>query len=51
LGRIHLDEQWVIVPVGGLDKIPTFVALLGAQLNIAVVLDVGAGGSQKITDS
>jgi hypothetical protein len=48
LGRIHLDEKWVIVPVGGLDKIPTFVALLGAQLNIAVVLDVGAGGSQKI---
>lgn len=48
LGRAHLDNRWVITPVGGLDKIPTFVALLGAQLNIGVVLDEASGGSQKI---
>jgi hypothetical protein len=42
-GRVPLDSKWVIVPVGGLDKIPTFVALLGAQLNVAVVMDVAAG--------
>lgn len=48
LGRVSLDPRWVIVPVGGLDKIPTFVALLGAHLNVAVVMDSAAGGSQKI---
>jgi hypothetical protein len=48
LGRASLDPRWVIVPVGGLDKIPTFVALLGAHLNVAVVMDAAAGGSQKI---
>jgi hypothetical protein len=48
LGRQHLDDRWVIVPVGGLDKIPTFVALLGAQLNVVVVMDAAAGGSQKV---
>ncbi len=48
LGRTGLDERWTIVPVGGLDKIPTFIALLGAHLNVAVVLDAQAGGSQKI---
>jgi len=46
--RTHLDPRWVIVPVGGLDKIPTFIALLGAQLNVAVVLEVSAGGSQRV---
>lgn len=48
LGRTSLDPRWVIVPVGGLDKIPTFIALLGAHLHVAVVMDVAAGGSQKI---
>lgn len=48
VGRTGLDARWVIVPVGGLDRIPTFVALLGAQLNVAVVLDVAAGGTQKV---
>jgi predicted ATP-dependent endonuclease of OLD family len=49
LGRTNLNSRWVIVPVGGMDKIPTFVALLGAQLSVAVVLDVASGGSQKIS--
>ena len=48
LGRTGLDSRWVTVPVGGLDKIPTFVALLGAQLNVAVVLEVSAGATQKV---
>lgn len=48
IGRTGLDPRWVIVPVGGLDKIPTFVALLGSQLNVAVILDVSAGANQKI---
>lgn len=48
LNREGLDPRWVIVPVGGVDKLPTFVALLGVNLNVAVVLDGAAGGSQKI---
>ncbi|SCF17645.1 Predicted ATP-dependent endonuclease of the OLD family, contains P-loop ATPase and TOPRIM domains [Micromonospora matsumotoense] len=50
-GKTSLDPRWTITPVGGLDKIPTFVALLRASdLNIAVVMDVAAGGNQKITN-
>lgn len=44
-----LDPRWKITPVGGIDKIPTFVALLGGDLNVTVVMDVAAGGNQKIT--
>ena len=47
-GRAGLDPRWAIVPVGGIDKLPTFIALLGVELNVAVVLDGAAGGSQKI---
>ncbi|WP_217922023.1 ATP-dependent nuclease [Miltoncostaea oceani] len=50
-GRVGLDPRWTIVPVGGLDKIPTFIALLGASdLNLAVLLDVAAGGNQRIAN-
>ena len=48
LGRASLDERWVIVPVGGLDKVPTFIALLHNQLNIAVMVDGSTGGLQRI---
>jgi hypothetical protein len=46
---VGLDPRWVIVPVGGLEKIPTFVALLGAQLNVAVVLEVSGGATQRVS--
>ncbi|MEU4778291.1 AAA family ATPase [Micromonospora sp. NPDC023633] len=50
-GKTPLDPRWTITPVGGLDKIPTFIALLGASdLNVAVIMDVAAGGNQKITN-
>ena len=48
LDREGLNPRWTIVPAGGLDKVPTFIALLGSQLRVTVVLDVAAGGSQKI---
>jgi len=40
-GRTCLNPQWTITPVGGSDKVPTFVALIGAQrkLNVAVLID------------
>ena len=40
-GKVGLNSDWTITPVGGSDKVPTFVALIGAQtnLNVAVFVD------------
>jgi hypothetical protein len=46
--RECLHEKWSIVPVGGADLVPTFVALLGGQLNLTVVVDAKKGGHQKL---
>jgi hypothetical protein len=39
--REGLRPEWTITPVGGADKVPTFVALIGAQkeLNVATLID------------
>ncbi len=41
-GREGLSEDWVITPVGGSGKVPTFVALLAPQkgMNVATLLDI-----------
>lgn len=48
--RETLDSRWTITPVGGAEKVPTFVALLGAQkgLKIATLIDFQAGNRQSI---
>lgn len=40
-GKKGLSPEWTITPVGGSDKVPTFVALIGAQknLNVATLID------------
>ena len=40
-GKSGLSTEWIVTPVGGSDKVPTFVALIGAQtnLNVAVLID------------
>ncbi|HSX66182.1 ATP-dependent nuclease [Nocardioides sp.] len=39
-GRSTLDDRWTVTPVGGADKLSTFVSLIGAnQLNVAVLMD------------
>jgi hypothetical protein len=49
-GGTPLDPRWTVTPVGGLDKVPTFVSLLGgSDLNVAVLMDVAVGGNQRIT--
>ena len=48
-GRIGLDEKWSIVPVGGADLIPTFVALLGNHLDVTVLIDARKEGNQRLT--
>lgn len=48
-GRTSLDPRWTLTPAGSIDKIPTFIALLGgSDLNVSVLIDVAGGGNQKI---
>ena len=49
-GREGLRRDWTITPVGGTDKVPTFVALIGAQtkLNVAVLIDYQRKDRQTI---
>lgn len=46
--RICLDPRWSIVPVGGADAVPTFVALLGSHLDVTVLLDSRKEGHQRL---
>ena len=41
MGEEGLDQGWTLTPVGGADKVSTFVALIGAQtnVNVAVLID------------
>ena len=49
-GREGLSPEWTITPVGGSGKVPTFVALIGAQsgMNAAVLIDFQEKDSQII---
>lgn len=47
-GRGALDAKWSIVPVGGADLVPTFVALLGTHLKVTVLVDSRKEGHQKL---
>ena len=50
MGKEKLSEKWTITPVGGSDKVPTFIALLGAQkgLKIATLIDLQKKDQQSI---
>lgn len=47
--RTYIDDRWSIVPVGGADLIPTFVALLGNHLDVTVLIDSRKRGHQKLS--
>ena len=49
-GRTGLDPRWTLTPVGGVDKVATFVALFRSQknLNIATLLDLQKKDTQKL---
>lgn len=49
-GRIGLDERFSVVPVGGIQNVPTFVALLGAHVDVSVLVDSSTKGMQRITN-
>ena len=49
-GRTALDPRWTLTPVGGIDKIPTFISLLnGTDLNVTVLIDGAVGGNQRLS--
>lgn len=51
--RIGLKDEFTIVPVGGLDKVSTFISLLrGSKLNVVCLLDTFTDqkGKQKVDD-
>ena len=50
MGKDGLSTDWTVTPVGGSDKVPTFVALIGAQqnLNVAVLVDYQKKDQQVI---
>jgi predicted ATP-dependent endonuclease of OLD family len=47
-GWAYLDERWSVVPVGGADYIPSFVALLGNYLDVTVLVDSQKAGHQRL---
>lgn len=49
---VPLREDWVITPVGGITKVPTFIALIGAQkdLNLVTLVDFEHKYEQSIED-
>jgi predicted ATPase len=49
-GRVGLNPEWVITPVGGADKVPTFAALIGAQsgMNVATLIDMQKAHRQSV---
>jgi ABC-type cobalamin/Fe3+-siderophores transport system ATPase subunit len=49
-GEAGLSAAWTITPVGGSDKVATFVAMIGAQkhLNVAVLIDYQKKDQQSI---
>lgn len=49
-GREGLDSRWTITPVGGSEKVPTFIALIGAQkkMRVATLIDVQRKDVQSI---
>jgi hypothetical protein len=49
-GRTPLDDSWTILPVGGVDLIPTFIALLHTHLNLGVLIDSKKGELRKYQD-
>jgi energy-coupling factor transporter ATP-binding protein EcfA2 len=47
--RAPLDERWSLIPVGGVDLVPTFAALLGNHLDLTVLIDAQKGGHQRLS--
>lgn len=48
--RTNLNPRWTVVPIGGIDKAPSFVSLFGGQkLHLALLMDY-ANHQRKLVD-
>ena len=48
-GGSRLDPRWTVIPVGGLDNVPTFVSLLGENhITVAVLMDVAGSRTMRM---
>ncbi len=47
-GRTALDERWRVLPTGGAANIPAFVALMGQNLDVTVLIDSGTEGVDRL---
>ena len=50
LGRTSLDGRWTIVPVGGLQNVLAFMALVHARLDVAVLVSSSRSGLEHIQE-
>jgi predicted ATP-dependent endonuclease of OLD family len=46
--RTPLDEHWRILPAGSASNIPAFVALIGRELEVTVLVDSGTEGAGRL---
>ena len=47
-GRTGLDDRWRVLPAGGASNIPAFVALMGQNLDVTVLIDSGTEGADRL---
>lgn len=47
-GRTGLDARWRVLPTGGASNIPAFVALMGQNLDVTVLVDSGTEGADRL---
>lgn len=47
-GRTALNERWRVLPAGGAANIPAFVALMGQNLDVTVLIDSGTEGAERL---
>lgn len=47
-GRNGLDERWHVLPAGGASNIPAFVALMGRNMDVTVLVDSGTEGADRL---
>ncbi len=46
-GRTNLSDRWVLVPAGGVENVPAFVALYGNKLNVAALVHGVVSGDNR----
>lgn len=47
-GRAHIEDRWRVLPAGGVQNIPAFVALLGGKLDVTILVDSNNKGMQRL---